>query len=147
MATPRSIEVTEASLERFEGGSYSAIPVPSEQRATLVDVLDYDKGGGKAGWEWKLLIMGAPFSVFTSFSEPARWKLVQTVEAFDPNVAIVGLQNIDPNVYIGMETMAFVDWQYAVGTEPNYREVKYLFSPEGTEPEAVDALAETPATL
>lgn len=147
-ATPRKLSVSEEALTPRGTGTYSAIPVPSDQRAKLVDVRDYDKGPGRIGWEWKLDILGCDFSVYTNFNDAARFKLVDTVEAFDPGRVVIGLNDLDPNMYIGMEVGAHIDWQKDPETlaegESNFREIKYLFSLEGVEEETTE-MAEAPA--
>lgn len=140
-ATARSLDIPQEVLDKRGGqggGAYSAIPVPSDQIATLVDVNDYDKraAGKSHGWVWKFMVLGAEFEEYTSFT--AKWKIDQVITALGGDVS-VGINNIDPNLYIGLEAGAHLDWQRDPNTlgenESNFREIKYFF-PLADEPEA-----------
>lgn len=145
-ATARQIPITEEQLASASSGpkdsaAYSAIVVPGDYVATLKDVQDYDfRSRGKSfGWLFLFDIMGCEFKEYVSFSEEARWKLIQVWDSLggDPEI---GVNNMDPNILIGREAGAHVDWQ----TDPtllgendvNYREIKYLFPITLVEPVA-----------
>jgi len=134
MATARRIEVTAEDLERKPGGgSYGNLEVPADYEAQLVSVEDYDKRsvGKSFGWIWNFDIEGLPFRVYTSFSLPARWKLIEVVSAFAPSQINPGINDIDPATYVGMTVGAHVDFDVSEekwdGTSPRYREIKYVF--------------------
>lgn len=136
-ATARQINITEDQAVSAVGvrdtGTYSAIQVPADYVATLKDVQDYDyRSRDKShGWLFVFNIMGCEFKEHVSFSENARWKLIQVIESLGGDIS-VGINNLDPNLLIGNEAGAHVDWQKDPSTlsenEVNYREIKYVFS-------------------
>lgn len=121
-ATPRSIPITDKDLESAGGGggAYSAIAVNTEHIATLTEVEDYETSR-TSGWKWIFEIMGAPFNVHTAIEKAngeqatsARWKLIETIEAFDPEFFAAGgqLAQVDPNLFIGQQVGAYVEFDY-----------------------------------
>lgn len=155
-ATARQINITAEQVQAAaegpkDGAAYAAIEVPGDYVATLKDVQDYDfRAKGKSfGWVFIFDIMGCDFKEYISFGENARWKLISTWEALGGD-ASVGVNNMDPNLLIGNEAGAHVDWQ----TDPaklgenavNYREIKYLFPVIEDEAEAAGE-EEVPAIL
>jgi hypothetical protein len=135
MATARQFDVTQTQLESAERGApsaYADITCPGEHLATLVSVEDYDKGEGRSGWKWNITIQGAEFTVYTSFSEKARWKLIETVSAFDPMEQ--GLATVNPDSFVGQQVGAKVVWSVKDedwdGESIRYREIDYLFPAE-----------------
>jgi hypothetical protein len=141
------VEVQEKDLSSSGGGgAYAALP-PGDYEALLKDVEDYDKRdkGGQWGWLWTLEIEGLPFRLYTAFSTGSRWKLVETVRAFDPTMLEEGINEVDPNLFIGMTCGAHVDFRHDPETadpnQPNFKEVKYLFTlPPEERPEAPPAI-------
>lgn len=133
-ATPR--DVTYEADDLVRKGGYGHIECPGYHNAELIDVNDHISRAGNEGWKWDFEVLGAPFSEYTMFSTDARWKLVQTVAAFDPNYWEDGgtVENVDPNVFIGMTVSAFIGWQYDEDEleegDMNYRELKFVESLE-----------------
>ncbi len=133
-ATARKITVTEESkASGGQGGAYAAIEVPGDYELTLAEVSDYDKGGGRRGWVFTYTLDGLPFKQYFSFSEAARWKLVEMMEAHLGRELDTGeVSEFDPNDYVGDVVGGHIDWQDDPDTLPegakNYREIKTLFT-------------------
>jgi hypothetical protein len=113
--------------------------VPSDQIAKLVDVSDYDKGENKRGWKFTYEVLGAKFDEYISFNSAARWKLIQVAQAHGYPIE-QGVNNIDPNLFVGTEVGARIDWEKDPSSlaegESNYRTIKYLFPLSDEEEEA-----------
>lgn len=136
-ATPRRLEISEKDIQsagedRPDSSAYALLEVPADYEAVLTDVSDYDyRDQGKSyGWIWNLEVEGLPFRIYTAFSTNARWKLVETLRAFEPALSAGALEQ-DPNRFVGKSVGAHLDWQYDPDTleegKANYREIKYLF--------------------
>ena len=155
--TARRIEVTEDSRSSGgQGGAYAAIEVPGDYEVTLVAAEDYDNGPGKNGWKFTYDLDGLSFFVWLNFSQKARWKLIETIEAHYGRELEVGeLVDFDPSSIIGDTVGAHIDFQkdesqLAQG-ETNYREIKSLFAFEPALEEADSpgqlTMAEDPVTI
>jgi hypothetical protein len=133
-ATARRITVTEESKSSGgQGGAYAAIEVPGDYEVVLADVSDYDKGPGRQGWKFEYRLDGLPFTTYFSFSEAARWKLVEMMEAHLGRELEAGdVSEFDPNDYVGDVVGAHIDWQDDPDSLPegakNYREIKTIFA-------------------
>lgn len=136
-ATPKTIEITDEMLAG--GGSYADVEVDAEHVATLTDVSDYDSGRS-SGWKWSFDIKGANFDIYTALydaqgkrHEKAMWKLIEVIESFVPDFFSAGgaLTELDPNLFIGDEVGAYVNWDKDDdkwdGEEIRYREIKRTF--------------------
>ena len=148
-ATARKIEIEES--DRSSGSAYADL-APGDYEAVLSDVTDYDKtdqGKGR-GWVWDFLVEGLPFREYTSFSKASRWKLVQVVEAFQPDVLDVGINEIDPNTFIGARCGVYIDWEKDPDTlpegEPNFKRIKEVFALPTEELNRVAATTEASAS-
>lgn len=136
-ATPKTVDIPDEVLEG--GGSYSAVEVDREHIATLVDVNDYATERS-SGWKWTLEIKGAKFDTYTALldssgkrHEKALWKLVEIIEALEPEFfkGGGGLSELDPNLFVGQTVGAYVNWDKDEdkwdGKETRYREIKRVF--------------------
>jgi hypothetical protein len=127
------VEVEGKDLTSTGGGGAYASLEPGDYEAVLTDVEDYDyrARGASWGWLWLFTVEGLPFKVFTSFSPASRWKLVEVVRAFAPETLAEGVNEVDPNAFIGLSCGAHVDFrtppEEADPTQPNYKEIKYVF--------------------
>lgn len=131
-ATPRRVEITAEDLASAKRGprdyDYNDIEVPGDYEAILEDVNDHTKGEN-VGWKFTFSILGCPFDEYVMLTKASRWKFVQTMTAFGYPLA-EGIDNFDPNAFIGTSVGATVDWQKdpeQAGDGPNYREIKALF--------------------
>lgn len=141
-ATVRQFVVTDEQLEGVTA-SFATLEVPNDYPATLTAVEDYDNThkGGQTGWVLSLRVEGLPFKYWISHSEASRWKLVETVEAFEPgffdNRAEDGTTRpIDINKYVGQTVGAHVRLDENLDTPRKI--VDSLFSLEAALPEVED---------
>ncbi len=163
-ATARKIEFPEELVtkqaERREGGggAYAELDVPVDVHATLVDVNDYDKRPEK-GWGWLFTYeVEVPsgntvgFDDYLSFTDGARWKLLDTLTAHGFDVS-EGINNVDPNEAIDTVVGARIDFPRNDAGEATskYREIRWVFSlvedVEEVIGEEVEESAEEPAVL
>lgn len=143
-ATARVFGITEEDLEG--GGSYAALEVPDDYEATLTKVEDYDytAQGKSSGWIFFFEIENLEFKTYLAHSKAARWKLIETLEAFGIEV-VEGELTVDPNTLIGRVIGARVDYQHDPEEHdpeldgPNYKEIKWLF-PLKAEPDEPEVL-------
>ncbi len=136
-ATARQIPVTEEDLAGGQGGSYAELDVPGDYEAVLVDVEDYDKRkeNKSYGWVFKYEVetpsgSTVPFNTYCSFSQNARWKLMEVLKAHDADLEL-GINNVDPNALIGDVIGVTIDFPRDKTTdEPtsDYREIRAHFS-------------------
>ena len=138
-ATARQIEfpqdLVDKQGQRSEGGAYAELDCPSDHPATLIDVLDYDKRPEKGwGWIFKYEVETpsgntVPFDEYLSFSDTARWKLIDTLTAHGFMVE-GGIADIDPNAAIDSVVGARIDFPRGDDGEPTskYREIRWVFS-------------------
>ena len=119
MATARQFTITdEMVVETGGGAAYAALDVPEDYEAVLVAAEDYDKraSGGGEGWVLTFLIEGLRFKFWVPFSEAARWKYIQTHEAFEPDFLDERDEEgnapvFDPDSHLGDSVGAFVDYE------------------------------------
>lgn len=139
-ASARVLDITAEDIESAggnQGGAYAALEVPGDYVATLTDIEDFDNRakGGAVGWRFHYEIEGLKFTEHISLSKQARWKLIDTFEAHGFPID-AGRMEIDPNVLIGTEVAARVDFPkkfYDASPEDQangkwYREIIYVFS-------------------
>lgn len=139
-ATARQVRVTDADLEASGGASYSTLEVPQDYSARLEDVDDHNGPKGP-GWKLRFRIEGLPFDYYVSLSDAARWKLIETVEAFEPGFFDVRepdgtTRPIDPNSWVGMEVGAHVILDEALDTPR--KAIDYIFELPAVEPSVDD---------
>lgn len=147
-ATPRKLKITAKDLEgppAITGGTYSEIPTPSDQELYLADVNDYDKRPEKGhGWVFSYHVETSTgpcnFDVYLSFSESARWKIVDVFAAHGVDIGEVGIANADPNALIGDTIGGHIDFPRDADDEPTstYREIQDFFD-LADPPEEVEA--------
>jgi hypothetical protein len=105
--------VTDDDLINAGGASYESLAVPADYSARLESVADHDGPKGP-GWKLRLRVEGLPFDFYISLSDASRWKLIETVDAFEPGFFEDRAEDgttkrpIDPNVWVGMEVGAHV---------------------------------------
>ena len=143
-ATARQIPVTDEDLAGTSGGgAYAELEVPGDFEAILRDVNDYDKRaeGKSYGWIFEYEVeapSGAmlPFKIWLSFSQAARWKLVEVLEAHEVDLT-AGLNDVDPNSLIDDVIGVTIDFPRDKEDNPtsDFREIRATF-----------ALAEEPGT-
>ena len=98
-ATPKTLEFFELK--------------PGTNDVELVSVKDHvGKTSGNPGWKWtfKEIRSGETFDMYTMFSQKARWKLIEVLNAFGWE-SEDGLNDIDPNIYIGQIVTGEFDYQ------------------------------------
>jgi hypothetical protein len=142
-ATARKLEYKEGDVAGGGGGAYAEIETPSDHLFTCTDVNDHTSDNGK-GWVWTFELetdSGATleFKSWTMFSPASRWKLVQLKEAFGDDVE-VGVEEMDPNSYIGDTLWGTVDFPRDKETgDPTskFREIVYFIPALPGEPSAV----------
>lgn len=132
-ATPKAFIVTEAQLEQGRSGggngaSYAALEVPADYEATLVGVEDYVKS--TTGWKLNFQIEGLGFSFWLSHSDAARWKIVETIEIFEPGFfdqrdPSGASRPVDPTAFIGRKVGAHVVLDDELDTPRKV--IQYLF--------------------
>lgn len=130
-ATGRRFEITDEQL--LSNANYDEIEVPQDYIATLATVEDYDSGDEqtpKPGWKWTFMVEGLPFNEWTSFATAARWKIVQVVEGMGGELTS-GLNDIDPDSYVGSEVGVTVNWDPPDnkwdGVETRYKRIEKFF--------------------
>ena len=130
-ATGRRFEITEAQL--LSNANFDELEVPGDYLGVLIEVDDYDSGDAehpKPGWKWTFLVEGLPFTEWTSFATAARWKLVQLMDAYGKELK-EGLNDIEPNEYIGDRVGVTVDWDPTDekwdGIETRYKRISRFF--------------------
>ena len=116
-----------------QGGEYAKLEVPEDYVAICTAVDEYQKNNKPAGWKIDYEVEGLKFTWFLSWSEKARWKIVQTFEAHGFDLS-GGVAELDPNLLVGGEVGTRID----LDDDEKYREMKYVFSLEGIEVEEVD---------
>ena len=139
-ATARQIEFPEKLVQdqaerREGGGAYAELDVPVDVHATLTGVEDYDKRPEK-GWGWIFTYeVETPsgntvsFDDYLSFSDGARWKLLDTLAAHGFDVT-EGINNVDPNEAVDTVVGARIDFPRNDAGEATskYREIRWVFS-------------------
>ena len=151
-ATPLRVEITAKDIAGLRKPreerdyDYNVIEVPGDYEAILVDVNDHESTRtGNKGWKFSYEVMGCPFDDYVMHTKSAKWKVLSTMEALGFPIE-EGVENFDPNAYIGGVVGAHIDWQTPEEDledgAPNYREIKDIFSLEGvdvvSEEEAID---------
>lgn len=145
-ATARTIEITQEDLEAAgSGSSYDTLEVPNDYTADCVKIEDYDKRpNGSFGWIWHYKIEGLDFRIYTAFSKAARWKLIEVLKAHGYPVEEAGLNEIDPNAFVGTTIGAHVDFpksyyealEQGITPDRAYREIRWTFPLPGEAPSA-----------
>lgn len=135
-ATARKFNITAEDLaNEGGGGAYAELEVPWDGPALLKDVNDYDKTkkGGTKGWLADYVVTTdsgkeLDFSVHLSFSQAARWKLMQWAEAHELDLT-EGINSIDPNEAIDTEAGVHIDFPRDGNDEPTskYREIREFY--------------------
>lgn len=131
-ATARQISFTQEDLAASGGGLFATMEVPGDYEATLSDVDDY-KTEKSQGWVFLYDVVTASgatveLKVWVSFSTAARWKLIEVLEAHDANLE-EGLDNIDPNAFIGDVVGVTVDYPRKGGVPTSkYREIRAVYA-------------------
>lgn len=130
-AQARQIPLTDEDLAASGGGLYATMEVPADYEVTLVDVDDY-KTVKSQGWVFsydvELETGTVGFKVFLSFSTKARWKIIEVLEAHDVNLEL-GLNDVDPNAFIGDVVGAWIDFPRDKDKVPTsrFREIRRIY--------------------
>ena len=142
-ASPMSFTFTEDDTSSSGGGgnaSYAALE-PGDYVGTLVKVENYDYSdrGKSKGWIWHYKVEGLDFKDWTAFSQAARWKVAQVLEAFGIPVEAGLPVEIDPNQFIGLDVGVTIGWQKdpdeIAEDEPNYKVIDSVWAlPSETPP-------------
>ncbi len=135
-ATARQIPVTEEDLAgNSGGGAYAEIEVPGDYEGILRDVNDFDNSakGGATGWIFEYEVEApsgkmVTFKVWLAFSQAARWKLVEALEAHEVDLT-TGMNNVDPNSLIDDVVGLHIDFPRDKDDKPTseFREIRQLF--------------------
>lgn len=138
-ASVKAFIVSDEVLESRESQSvsYADIDVPADYEAELTKVEDYGPEENPKGWILTFRLEGLPFKFWVPFSDAARWKLVDTVRAFDPTFFDVRTETgetrpINMNEYVGRVVGAHVVLDTELDTPRKV--IDYLFQHTGTEP-------------
>jgi hypothetical protein len=146
-ATARQIPLTDEDIESSGGGggAYAQIEVPGDYEAVLVMVEDYDKRseGKSFGWKFEYQVetpsgTTVSFYSYLSFSENARWKLVEVLKAHEVDLSD-GLNTVDPNELMGEAIGVHIDFPRDNDGKPTskYREIALHFPLADEEPPTI----------
>lgn len=134
-ATAQNLNITKEDLSG-SGGAFAELTVPGEYEAILSSVEDYDytaKGKTK-GWKFNFAIEtpsggSVTLSSHVSFTPNSRWKLVGVLDALGADLS-EGVNNVDPNAYVGDKIGVLIDFPRGDNGEPTskYREIQDVFS-------------------